>query len=213
MINLIPFARRRGEQSDTGSLMDLRSEMDRAFDRFFDLPAVGWPTVGMSQMWAPPLEIYDEDQNLVIRTELPGIDPDEIEISVADNVLTIAGEKREENKENRDGVYRSEVRYGRFLRALELPRDVDTNKIETEYDNGVLTLRIPRTEQRQAKRIPVSAGAGRRQISQGQGQGQQERGQQSRQGQEAMAGGQSSQGESSQGQRQSESGSSRRSRS
>jgi HSP20 family protein len=161
MVNLIPWGRRR-EHGDAGSLLDLRSEMDRLFDHFFE---TGFGTnrdasSGLSVMFTPAMDIYEEDNNFIASFEVPGMNPDDIEINVTGNTLTVSGEKKEESETRREGAYRSERRFGRFYRALELPDDVDAEKVSADYDNGVLKLCIPRSEARQPKRISVKAGAG-----------------------------------------------------
>jgi HSP20 family protein len=168
MINLIPWTR-----GDAGSLLDLRSEMDRVFDRFFDSPMMGSQRAGggqMMQLWSPAMEMYEEGDNLVVCAEVPGMEPDDIDINVTGNMLTISGEKREESEDKKEGFYRSERRYGQFHRIVELPDDIDPDNVKAEYENGVLTLRIPkpRQEERQPKRIPVSAGQGRKKTISGQ---------------------------------------------
>lgn len=172
MVNLSPWNRRRSESGETGSLLDLRSKVDRLFDHFFESSGFGLqPTSGMSAIWAPALEMYDEDNNLIIKAEMPGMDADDIEINVTGNELTISGEKKEESETRREGVYRSERRYGRFYRVIELPQDMDTENVSADYENGVLSLRIPYTEARQPKRISVKAGAGRKPMGGTQGGG------------------------------------------
>lgn len=161
MVNLIPWGRRR-EISDPGSLLGLRSEMDRLFDQFFDtgFGSNRESSSGTMAMFTPAMDIYEDDNNFVASIEVPGMEPDDIEINVSGNTLTVSGEKKEESESRREGVYRSERRYGRFFRALELPDGVDADNVAAEYDNGVLKLRIPHSEARQPKRISVKAGTG-----------------------------------------------------
>lgn len=158
MVNLIPWGRRR-EYGDAGSLLDLRSEMDRLFDQFFETGLGGRDTSSaLSTMFTPAMDIYEEDNSLVASFEVPGMNPEDIDINVTGNTLTVSGEKKEESESRREGAYRSERRYGRFFRALELPDDVDAENVSAEYDNGVLKLRIPRSQARQPRRISVKAG-------------------------------------------------------
>jgi HSP20 family protein len=161
MVNLIPWGRRR-EYGDAGSLLGLRSEMDRLFDQFFEsgFGSAGNAPSGLSAMFTPAMDIYEDDNNLVADLEVPGMQPDDIQINVTGNTLTISGEKKEKSESRHEGVIRSERRYGRFFRALELPDDVESENVSAEYDNGVLRLRIPRSETRQPKRISVKAASG-----------------------------------------------------
>jgi HSP20 family protein len=155
MVNLIPWGARRRESGDTGLAWSLRNEMDRLIDRFFESP---FESAGTLATWAPPLEITEDESNIVISAELPGVEPDEIDVTVSGNQLTISGEKTDTHEERREGVYRSERRYGMFRRTIELPDGVDSSRISAEHNNGVLRLRIPRTEAAHPKRIPVNAG-------------------------------------------------------
>jgi HSP20 family protein len=97
-----------------------------------------------------------------VRADLPGIDPDEVDVEIDDGILAISGERKEEREENRDGFYRTERVYGSFYRAIPLPEGVDENNVQASFTNGVLEIRIPepRQEQRQPKRVQVQSGNG-----------------------------------------------------
>jgi HSP20 family protein len=106
--------------------------------------------------WAPLLDVSETDDEIQVSAEIPGIDPKEFDISVTGNVLTISGEKKEESEERKGNVFRSERRFGSFRRSITLPDSVDTEKVSADYDRGVLTVHLPKTEKAAAKRIPVS---------------------------------------------------------
>lgn len=104
---------------------------------------------------APAIESHVEKDTLIVKADLPGIDPKEVSIAVTGNQLTIEGErKREEKKEERDYFYR-EVAYGKFSRTLTLPEGVDTDKIKASYKNGVLEITMPAPKQIASKKIQI----------------------------------------------------------
>lgn len=132
--------------------------MSRLFEDVFGRP---FETVRqMEQTLMPPIEIQEQDDALLVRAELPGIKRGEVEISINGNLLTIRAEKRDEREQHRDeeGYYYSECLYGRFVRALELPNEVQADTAQARFENGVLEVRLPKTEQAKRKeiKIPVS---------------------------------------------------------
>jgi HSP20 family protein len=106
------------------------------------------------------MEIYEANNETVVTAELPGMNPDDINITATGNQLVISGEKRDENEERRGNFFRSERRYGMFRRVLELPYEINPDDVKVEFDNGLLKLRIPQSAAQQPRRIPVKAGAG-----------------------------------------------------
>ena len=104
------------------------------------------------------LEQFEDDGDLVIRAELPGVDPEEdVDISVHDGVLTISAERREETEDKGERTYRSEFRYGSFVRSVSLPRGVEADDITAEYDDGILEVRVPQAAEKPAgaRKVPV----------------------------------------------------------
>ena len=112
--------------------------------------------------WVPAMEIVEKDDALVVTAELPGIAPKEVDISVEDNVLTISGEKKEEQEESKDsGRYHMwERRYGSFRRSFTLPQAVEAEKITAKFDGGVLTVTLPKSKKAkpQGRKIPITNG-------------------------------------------------------
>lgn len=158
MSTLIPWRSKDREEDNgaTTALSRLHDEVDHLFSRFFDDPFGG--TLGSTgdAVWAPLLDVSEMDDEIQVRAEIPGIDPKEFDISVTGNILTISGEKREESEERKGNVYRAERRFGSFRRSVTLPENVDTEKVSADYDRGVLTVHLPKSEKAVAKRIPVS---------------------------------------------------------
>jgi HSP20 family protein len=162
MKDLIPWGRSRtlarydGPSDDTGvsPFFTLRREMDRLFDdafRGFGLPAFS----GEGFAW-PHVEVIDRDKDVRVTAELPGLEEKDVEIQVEQGVLTLRGEKRMET-DDKDRRY-SERYFGRFERRIALPAEVDDDRANATFKNGVLTIVLPKTEQarQNAKRIPIS---------------------------------------------------------
>jgi HSP20 family protein len=156
-MTLIPWRgkQREGEQTES-PLVALRSEMDRLFDTFLREPlgAIDWPLAGHGK-WAPTIDIAETDQEITVRAELPGIDPGDLDVSLSGNELVLSGEKKESTESKDKGLYHSESRYGIFRRSVRLPEGVDTENVDAQYANGVLTLRLKKTPSAQPKRIEV----------------------------------------------------------
>jgi HSP20 family protein len=131
----------------------LQSEMNRLFNTFFEAGD------REPRRWAPPMDLLEADDHLVLRADLPGMSEDDIRIEVRDNVLTLTGERKTEQKRENNGYYRIERAFGSFARSLTLPDGVDPDKIEATFDKGVLELRIPKPEERKPRRISISHGS------------------------------------------------------
>ena len=137
-------------------MVALRTEVDRLFDSFLREPlgALDWPLWG-SGKWSPAVDVAESDKEVTVRAELPGIDPKDLEVTVAGNQLVLSGEKKESSETKDKGIYHSETRYGAFHRTVPLPEGVDTEHVDAQYANGVLTLRLAKTPQAATKRIEV----------------------------------------------------------
>lgn len=107
--------------------------------------------------WQPSVDIAETDDSIEVKVDLPGIKPEDIEISVADNRLTIKGERREEQESKEKEVRRVERSYGSFYRSIALPAGCDADQVSAESDNGVITIRLPKPAAAKAKRISVKA--------------------------------------------------------
>ena len=113
---------------------------------------------GMNEsLWTPQVEVAQRGDRFVVRADLPGVDKDDVDVEVDDNVLTISGERRDEQEEERNGIFRSERSYGSFYRAIPLPEGVNADECDAKFNDGVLeiSLPLPRHEQRTSKRIQV----------------------------------------------------------
>jgi HSP20 family protein len=155
-MSLIPWRNKQEDPGEMSPLVTVRNEMDRLFDTFLREPfgAMDWPQWGAGK-WSPAVDVAEDDKELTVRAELPGIDPKELDVTVVDNQLVLSGEKRESSETKEKGVFHSETRYGSFRRTLPLPEGVDTEHVAAQYTNGVLTLRLPKTAPVAQKRIEV----------------------------------------------------------
>src|SRR5580704_2201850 len=109
--------------------------------------------------WAPAVDIYETEHELVVKADLPEVDPKELDIRVENNLLTIRGERKFEKKVSEDHYLRIERAYGSFSRSFSLANTVDAEAIKADYQNGVLTLTIPKREEAKLKQIKVNVGA------------------------------------------------------
>ncbi len=105
--------------------------------------------------WAPAVDMYETDQNLVLKAEVPGIDPKDLEIRVEDGTLVLKGERKFENEVKEENYHRVERAYGSFARSFSLPSAVDSDKATAEYKNGLLTLTLPKREEAKPKQIKI----------------------------------------------------------
>ena len=108
--------------------------------------------------WAPAVDIYETENELVVKADLPDVDPQDLDIRVENNILTIRGERKFEKKVNEDNYLRIERAYGSFSRSFSLANSVKSDAIKADYQNGVLTLSIPKREEAKPKQIKVNVG-------------------------------------------------------
>lgn len=130
----------------------LRDEMNRLFNR-----ATG-DGVSSGSAWTPTVDIFDTDQAIVLRAELPGLTPEDIDIEIDDNVLSLKGERRFEETVQEGRYYRLERAYGHFQRNVTLPQGVKADEISASFDNGVLSVRVPKADEIRPRKIAVDAG-------------------------------------------------------
>ena len=109
--------------------------------------------------WAPSVDVSETDDTFEVRAELPGVAKDDLHVSVKDNLLTLSGEKRQENVDDTQNYRRAERRYGNFQRSFTLPAEVNTDDIKAEYTDGVLTLSIPKPEAAKPTEVPITTGS------------------------------------------------------
>lgn len=136
------------------NMMSLRNAMDRWLEDSFIRPSRFWPELGSGEL---PLELdmYQTDKDIVIKTAVPGLKPEEVDVSITGDVLTIKGEHKEEKEVKEENYLRKERRYGTFHRSLQMPVSVKGDKAEAVFENGILTLILPKAEEMKPKQIKV----------------------------------------------------------
>jgi len=140
-----------------GELTSLPRDADALFSRFFADRGRDFPAWFRSSGWYPAVESYMEGDKLIVRADLPGIDPKEVEILVVDNQLTIKGERKATREHNGDSHLYREVHYGRFERTLPLPEGVSADNVNARYNEGVLEISMPASKGMTEKRIPIES--------------------------------------------------------
>jgi len=130
---------------------ELQREMNRLFSAYL-------PSTLRSPMGYPAMNIYTNEEEALITAELPGVNPEDLELSVINDTLTIKGERKEETLPEGACCYRQERTYGNFTRSIELPFKVDANKVKAVFEKGILTVTLPRAEEDKPKKIAVKAG-------------------------------------------------------
>ena len=128
------------------------SEFNRLFNTLFD--------ESRSQRWVPAMDLVEAEDHFLLKADLPGLGEEDVAIEIRDNTLTISGERKSEHESRERGWYRVERATGRFSRSLSLPEGVDPDAVAAEFDRGVLTVNIPKPEQRKPRRIQINASGG-----------------------------------------------------
>ncbi len=131
--------------------------LQEEFNRFFEdqlAKRIGGEELA-STSWVPPVDIYEDENNIVVKADLPGMDQKDIEVKVENNTLIIKGEKKFEDEEKKENYHRIERFYGAFQRAFTLPDTVDVEKIKANYKNGVLEITVPKKPEKKPKQIKV----------------------------------------------------------
>ncbi|MEJ2690344.1 MAG: Hsp20/alpha crystallin family protein [Deltaproteobacteria bacterium] len=145
-------------------LLDFHQQVKRMFDDFyrdFGMPARGWwePSWQLGkfrqQAQYPRMDFAETDKAITVTAELPGVRKDELQVTVNDDILTIKGEKRQEKEEEKGRFHRTECYYGSFQRSFPLPCEVDSQKIDASFNNGILTITLPKTKEARRKVIKI----------------------------------------------------------
>jgi HSP20 family protein len=140
----------------TAPVFGLRRQIDRLFEDTLRSGAAGWND-GRNE-WIPAVDIRETNQELTFAVELPGIKPEDVQVTAVDGILTIHGERNQEQREGEGRYHLIERNYGSFMRRFQLPQGVDDEKIEADVAQGMLQVRIPKTALPQPKKIQVKVG-------------------------------------------------------
>jgi HSP20 family protein len=143
----------------TRELTTLRDRMDRLFS---EAMGRGWgrEEALTTAVWMPAVDVFETEESIVLKADLPDVNKDEVDISVQNNTLTIRGERKREKEVNEKDFYRMERTYGSFARSFGLPPTVDAERIDASFANGVLTLTLPKREESKPKQIKVKVNGG-----------------------------------------------------
>lgn len=144
------LTRRAEPQDPFGLFRQMTSELDRMFE------GLGWPSFRNAPLvqgaaWLPEIEVFEKDNRLVTKVDLPGMKKEDVKVEVTDGHLTISGERKSETEEKKDRYYRSERQYGSFYRAVPLPEGIKLEDVNATFADGVLEVSIPLPEKPQSK--------------------------------------------------------------
>jgi len=130
----------------------MRRDMDRLWNSFFERGTLRSEEGGE---WLPSLDVAETKNEIVVKAEVPGLEPKDIDISLSDGLLTINGEKKQEREEKEENYHLVERSYGSFARSIRLPNEVQSDKINASYKNGVLKIVLPKSEEAKKKEIKI----------------------------------------------------------
>ncbi len=139
-----------------GNLPAFQEEMNRLFNEFFRGGNGGEASWG-AQTWIPPVDLYETDEALVLKAELPGVAKDDVSLEIHNNTLILRGERKHETGVKEENYHRVERAYGTFQRSFVLPTMVDQDKVQATFTDGVLELRLPKSEAAKPKRIAIAS--------------------------------------------------------
>ena len=131
-------------------MITLRNAVDRLFDSTYGTSSTGQPVT-----WGLALDVIEQEDEFLVKASIPGINPDDLEITFTDNVLTIKGETKAEEEVKEGNYHLRERRYGSFARSISLGSRITADKIQANYENGILTLHLPKAEEVKPKRIAI----------------------------------------------------------
>lgn len=151
IINVITMERRKGFIMRP-FLEGIEREIEKVFDEFFGVPSVE----GKYYSFSPSLDIYEDEKSITIKVDVPGMSQKDISVEIQDNVLTIKGERKEEEEMKQKNAHIIERRYGKFIRRIALPENVEADKTKAKIKDGVLTITIPKKEEEKKKVLNIS---------------------------------------------------------
>lgn len=141
-------------------LAGMQDEFERMFRSFLGGGQGSESAPTTAGAWSPALDVEETEDAFVLHVELPGCRPEDVEVSLEENVLTVTGERRFYDEREAEGFRRIERRFGRFHRAVRLPDRVEPDQVEANFDHGLLTITVPKAEQAKPRRIQVRSGPG-----------------------------------------------------
>jgi HSP20 family protein len=133
----------------------VREDFENLFDRFFGRGLTGQPSRVFETTWSPSLDFSEDEKAYIVRLEAPGIPKDDLEVNLDGQILTISGRRSFEKEEKNEEYFWREREQGRFVRTVRLPSAVDGSKVEANYNDGVMTIRLPKAESNNRSRILI----------------------------------------------------------
>jgi HSP20 family protein len=156
MWSLLPSERRKGAPAETDPFRALQRRMDRLFDEFAG--DYRWPFADGGDAPTPSVDVSETDAEMIVEAELPGVEEKDIDVTLADKLLTIRGEKKREKQEKKKDYRLIERSYGAFSRSMTLPFDADPKKIKASFKDGVLRIALPKPPEAKAKVKKIAIG-------------------------------------------------------
>ena len=136
-------------------LVGIQDELNRLFGRTYSGGEPMRPSAAGA--WMPAMDVFETEDTIVAKLELPGIEPGDVEVAVEDSTLTVSGKREFSSETNEENYHRVERRYGSFSRSIALPQTVDVEKVSAKFDKGVLEIAVPKVERAKPKRIEIEA--------------------------------------------------------
>lgn len=153
MFRILPWNRKKKRHSN-----EMRREIDNIYDRFFEPKFLPSSYLFGEGKWDPIIDISEDRKNITVKAEIPGIEAKDFDIYVDGRLLTIRGEKKYEKKEKEETYYRVERSYGHFNRTIELPAEVDSNKVDANYKRGILKIKLRKAPGYETNKIKIATG-------------------------------------------------------
>ena len=150
MFDILPWKRKKDSRTT-----EFHRDIDSMYDRFFERNFLPSSFMLGNEKWNPSLDISEGRKNITVRAEIPGIEAKDFDISIDGRFLSIRGEKKKEREKKEETYYRVERSYGYFNRTIELPAEVDPNKVNASYKRGVLKIKLRKAKESEVKRIEI----------------------------------------------------------
>jgi HSP20 family protein len=153
MFDILPWKKNKNKQAS-----ELRREIENLYDRFFEPNFLPSSYLFGEGRWDPSIDVSEGRNNITIKAEIPGIEAKDFDISINGRLLTIKGEKRQEQKEKDESYYRVERSYGYFNRTIQLPAEVNPDKVDATYQRGILKIKLQKAKDSGSRRIKITTG-------------------------------------------------------
>ena len=153
MFDILPWQRKKENRRK-----ELQRNIDNMYEQFFGSNFLPSQYLFGNGNWDPKLDISEGRKDITIKAEIPGIEAKDFDVSIDGRLLTIKGEKKQEQKEKEETYYRVERSYGFFKRTVELPAEVDPNKVDASYKRGILKIKLRKSKESKTKRIKITTG-------------------------------------------------------